>query len=112
MPFTVAVVYYSQQGRLVTLANVIAEGAKSVRALAETAGFFSTGRVAAGPFARAPAFEHAAGALAFDLACFDRRVRSTRRILTTTTPPLFPPDPRRPRHRAPRRRPRPSRLCV
>jgi NAD(P)H dehydrogenase (quinone) len=30
MPFTVAVVYYSLQGRLVTLANVIAEGAKSV----------------------------------------------------------------------------------
>ena len=31
MPFTVAVVYFSRHGRLVTLANVVAEGARSVR---------------------------------------------------------------------------------
>jgi hypothetical protein len=30
MGFTVAVVYYSLHGRLVTLANVVAEGARSV----------------------------------------------------------------------------------
>jgi hypothetical protein len=31
MGFAVAVVFYSRHGRLVTLANVVAEGARSVR---------------------------------------------------------------------------------
>lgn len=53
MGFAVAVVFYSRHGRLVTLANVVAEGARSVRGRREL-GFEGSvppgGMYAAGPW--------------------------------------------------------------
>lgn len=99
---TVAIVYFSLQGRLVTLANVIAEGAKSV------------GRDGA---------RGSDGRAAMPMTTLDgahmlwpRRTRRARRggrqtpaPAATPATPLVPAGPRRPRLRLPRPVPRPGR---